>query len=722
LLDRFRPRSARSADALILGALIVLVTVLYSVYALRIATFQNDEELYTRMARFIAANFPSGLWRSGIYTRGLQRLDPLALAPAFAILRGPGAYQVDHVLQCLLFASTSLPVFLLARRAGLGRAASHLAAVLSVIVPWAVVSTSFLSESLAYPVFAWVLYTAWLAACEPRLRNEALALLALVVAVFSRTALLALAPLLPLAAIWQTWRFELTSAGGPPARLRAMPARLWSRHRLLALLAIAALAAYLLSALGLLPAGIKSSLTGSYGLPHLEPLSSLYARDRYYISRAAAGSGYVTFGFALAWALVTLIRGRDAARHGLAVVCTLALLCVLLSLLQAAPDERYVVYAAVPVALAFAGALRDRVGLASVAGAVVTVLLIDSVTWPPLANLYDFFSYPAAIFYSRVLVNHVGVIGVAPERVVEIGILVVSIVWALSVRRARIAPAAAVVLALAVVALGATQTLYTLRKYSSGAGAGQPAAERSWVDRQVDGGTGVTALAVSFGVSIDYLAIWREAEFWNTSIRHTAYFGSPGYAPFPLGMVPVALTVQPHSGMLEAFEDGHSVTSPRLLLVPRVSTPTVGLDTESLSQDPALLLDLVHLRSPARLDWQLQAVNPEGFMTPGVPARANVFDTALRGESCATFALHGPPGFSGRWPYEVLERGRVMRTGDLASQQLVTITVPLLRQSNPHTPPASLRVKVKGKVRYPTGGFVSARVEGFAVGPCKAGQ
>ena len=145
------------------------------------------------------------------------------------------------MIQCLLFASTAVPVFLLARGAGLARRACHLAAALSIVAPWCVVSGSFLSESAAYPAYAWSLYATWVAVTRPSLRHDLLALLVIAIAVVSRTAMLALAPLLPLAVIWQEWSVGL--AGERPARrLRALPRRLWRSHRVLSAICVAALA------------------------------------------------------------------------------------------------------------------------------------------------------------------------------------------------------------------------------------------------------------------------------------------------------------------------------------------------------------------------------------------------------------------------------------------------------------------------------------------------
>ncbi|HLH14807.1 MAG TPA: hypothetical protein VKV16_08455, partial [Solirubrobacteraceae bacterium] len=112
---------ARVADVLAFAVIVVIAAAFYIHYALRIGSFQQDESLYLHQARYVVQYFPSALWQSNIFVRGLQRLDPLVLALPFTFMRGPGAFEFDRVVQCLLFVSTAVPVFLLARGAGLGR-------------------------------------------------------------------------------------------------------------------------------------------------------------------------------------------------------------------------------------------------------------------------------------------------------------------------------------------------------------------------------------------------------------------------------------------------------------------------------------------------------------------------------------------------------------------------------------------------------------------------
>ena len=267
----------------------------------------------------------------------------------------------------------------------------------------------------------------------------------------------------------------------------------------------------------------------------METLSTVLSRYQYYLSRVAVGTGLLALAIALAWMVSTFLRPRDGARHALAVVCALGIVCMLLSLLAGGPDERYVLYAAVPVALGFAAGLGERAGTWVLLGAVAVVLLIASETWPALANPYDFFTYPAAIFYQRVMLQHLAQLQlpVSPEHLIEGAVLLVALAWILASRRPRFARPAAIALGVGVLAFCSVQSLYALDKYTKGPGGGPGAAARSWVDEHVPAGTRVGALAVSLGESAFYVPVWESTEYWNTSVELDASFGVPRVVAVP---------------------------------------------------------------------------------------------------------------------------------------------------------------------------------------------
>ncbi len=377
------------------------------------------------------------------------------MAIPFSFARGPDAYEIAHGLQAVMFASAALPVFLLARRTGLTVLWSMLAAALSIVVPWAVVATSYLAESAAYPAYAWVLYTSWMAVVHPSRGREALVLLALLAAVLSRTAMLALVPLLPLAALWQEWRWGLPDSSRGE-RARRLPGRIATRHPLSGAMIVIGVLSLIADRLGLLPGRGLGALSGGYGLPQLESFTATLDRFRQYLARAAVGTGFLSVVVALPWTLATLFRPRDRERHATAVLCTLGVGAILLSLLQAGADERYIAYLAVPISIAAAAALSDlvlvrpgrRAQAGIVAGAAVVIALVTSADWPALASPYDFFTYPSAIFYQRVLllhaVNlHLALLHPSGEALIAAAVLLAVLAFLVAIRvrgLARIAP------------------------------------------------------------------------------------------------------------------------------------------------------------------------------------------------------------------------------------------------------------------------------------------
>ncbi len=721
------------AETLLLGALIALAAAVYTVYALRVAQFQNDEEQYVSLARYVAAHFPHALWQSGIYPRGPQRLDPWILAIAFAVGRGPGAYEAAHAIQCVLFASAALPVYLLARGTGMKGGWAMLAATLSIVVPWSVVSASFLAESAAYPAYAWVLYAAWTAIVRPSPIREALFLAAVVIAILCRTAMLALVPILPLAVLWQAWSWDL-AALSRGARTRRLMRRFTAERPVSAAMIVLGAFAFAADRLGLLPGRGLAALAGGYGLPHVETLSATLERFRQYLARAAVGTGFLALVVALPWTVAELVGPRSRERHATAVVCVLGSAAILLSLLQAGADERYMAYLAMPIALAAAAALSSlaaarpaaRTGLGLLLASGLVVALVTSSSWPALASGYDFFSYPSAVFYQRVLLTHAGTLHLplvhpGAEALIACAIVVATAAFVLALHPTRRRAWIAALLGVALVGLCLIQTLYTMKKFTAQVG-GPTSSQRSWVDRSVPAGAHVGALGLSMGDGPSYLPIWRDVEFWNTSVNLDVFFKTVGGLPLPLGSEPVQLDVARASGLLSARSStGSARPVPRWLLVPQQGTNRLGLHGTVVAQAGYLPVVLMRLATPPRIDWSIVGTSEEGFLAAGIPATVTVYNrAALENRSpCATFSLIAPPGFAGTWPFSVTRDGRVVSRARLAAGQQVNLSVPLADLRGATT---SLRVRVAGAVPFAGGAPVSARLAFFAVASCASSK
>ncbi len=712
-----------------LAVLILAVAALCLHSALRVALFQDDEQQYVEQARYVAAHFPGALFQSGVWPRGPQRLDAWLMAIPFALMRGPHAFQLAHALQAFLFASTALPVFLTARRAQLGRAGSLLAAAIAITVPWAIVSTSYLAESAAYPAYGWVIFLTWISVERPSLRNEALLALAVGVAVLTRTAMLALIPLAPLAALWQEWRFGLVS-GSLGARARDIAPRMWSRHRLLSIVLLLGLIVLVADVAGALPGRGLGTATGNYyGVPSIEPLSGLLVRYREYLSRVVVGTGFVALILALPWMALTLIRPLDRRAHATAVVCLLGLLTVLATLLNSGQDERYILYTAIPISLLSASSIVEalragrRYGTREVAVTLVfaagLIALVLATIWPPVTNAYDFFTYPSAVFVRRLVVEHVG-LGALPLALV---MGAAAIVWALARATGRLLRPVSILLAVGIPAVGIVQLLYDAGKFTAQVGAAGPfAGQRSWVDEIVPGNAQVGALSLSLGATLGYLPIWRETEFWNASVTKDVMFQSIGALPTPMGSEVIQLTIQP-SGLLTA-RGGPTLTAaravPRYMLIPQQGTNAVGLNGKVIGASSYVPLELVHLSTPASIRWSTAGSNEEGAIPPGQAVTATVYPAALqaKGPSCATFSLLAPGGFSGRVPFVVSSAGHRVAHGALAAAQILHLREPLYPVQGAGGPHATISVQMPPGPSSPTGVPVAARLAFFEAGPC----
>jgi hypothetical protein len=731
-----RLQEVSAIDFALAGLLVLLIAALYLKYALRVGNFQFDELHYVVLARYLVGHFPSALWTIPGYgwLDGIgQRLDVYLLAIPIALFRDPTAFQLDHVIQCLMFAGVALPVFLLARRVGLGRVSATLAAILAALVPWATTATSFLAEPTSYPTYAWVLYLTWRTLRAPAWWRDALVLLALFAAILARTELIALVALPPLAIVWHEWSWELREQARR-GRVRPLAVRVWSRHRLITAVYGVALLLLLAGRVGVLAGLGLTGLTGHYGVPILPPLSTQITYYRYDLSRLVVGTGILTATLAVPWTVATLVRARDGGRHALAVVCTLGFAAILVGLISIAPngDERYSMYPAAALALAAAAALHDwslapRIS-ARAAGAVLacTLLvlgLIASVAWPGLTSDYDWFTYPAATFYQRVLLNHAGDMHLsflAESTIVYAAILIGAVVFLALARRTGWMRPAAALMAVGLVALCATETLYNLRKYlSSPAGSGASATQRAFVDEAVPAGATVGAIAVTLGATAEYWPLWNAVEFWNQSITWDFYLSPPVYLPIQINTNGNYISgISSPTGSLDGWPTPAG-DPPRYLLVPAQGSNGIGFVGKVVATSSWLPLEIVKLSLPARAAWSTTGTDVNGNLTSGQPATATIYSGALAGlgQRCASFSLITPPGFSGRWPYTLRVAGHTYR-GRLAAGKQTSITVPLPVLGARANRTDTLSVSVTGQEKLTSPG--TAQFVFFNVDACSA--
>src|SRR3954447_26160739 len=138
-------------DLLPFGLLLVAAIVVYALLGTRLpmpATFP-DEFLYGHLARSLASG-------DGFSWRGADQslraaLYVYAIAPAWLLSHGVGAYQLAKLESAILCCLTAIPVWLLARRMVSNRLAL-VAGLLSLTGTWMLVSGGILTENLALPL------------------------------------------------------------------------------------------------------------------------------------------------------------------------------------------------------------------------------------------------------------------------------------------------------------------------------------------------------------------------------------------------------------------------------------------------------------------------------------------------------------------------------------------------------------------------------------------
>ena len=181
------------SPAVALAAGAVLVALFAIATALQIRAVVLDEAVY----KFAAAGYADGPLSAVIddpTSRGIARLYSLVITPLFVLFDGDVAVRLARGLNCLFFAASALPVFLLARRVVRSQWLCVGAALLAVSVPWLTLGTILFSESLAYLLFAFAVWAMARCAETPSWRWDLLVVALLVALVFCRVQFVVLLP------------------------------------------------------------------------------------------------------------------------------------------------------------------------------------------------------------------------------------------------------------------------------------------------------------------------------------------------------------------------------------------------------------------------------------------------------------------------------------------------------------------------------------------------
>jgi hypothetical protein len=592
----------------------------------------TDELLYSRLAQHIADTGSPLPTLHGVRVGFFGIVYPILLAPFYGLLDPVAAYDAGHALNAVLFASTAIPVFLLARRV-VPRGPALAVAFLALAIPWAVSTATLMSESAAYPAFAWAALACHAALARPSPRRDAVAIGVLALAFFTRPQFLVLGAVLPIAAV-----------------IVDGPRRALERHRLVAGACVVAL----LVVIPLAAMGDAHRLLGQYGVTATQGSllpSGVWKGALVHVAVLAIGLGVLPFLLGAGW-IYSRLRDELPAVRALAAFAGVTL--PLLVLETASYDlrfggegvnrTRYLFYLAPLLLTASAAALCERLSTWGLAGATAFFAAGAAFAGLPRVNGVALDSAEAVLF---------GVIrDISPGLPPGIFVALCGVaLGAVCLARARLpARAAALGAAFAVVAYCGAETGYTFeRLLSSNSAAGLPVTGqdrvRDWVDRAA-GGRSVAVLAYPVSRDWGYSAVtWWDTEFWNkTGTR--AFLGANGhftYTPFPA----TTLRVDPATGEIAGTE-----RAPKLVLV----SPTdsrFGLVGEQVVANVGLVLEQVE--RPWRVNWASRGLYADGWIRPGSPATIRVFAEPGNATETVELAvtLDSPPEAQGSVAYEV---------------------------------------------------------------------
>jgi hypothetical protein len=693
------PAHLRRGVVLVVGALMLLVAFGLWTQARQVNQWTQDEEYFVQLSRLLSENFPGGLWDLPVQPfdeRGIQRVAILLLAGPLALVRGELGLDLARALMALAFVSAAIPAYLLARGVGLRAGWAIAAAALAIVVPWAVVTGSFLTEPVAYPAALWAIWGAWRCLVVPGLRSDLVAVALVVVAGLCRTNLLVLVVVAPAAAVLHA----LYGGGG----LRAAARRLWTTNPLWAVLVVPGALLVVLNLAGVRP-GPLASLSGNY-ITSLElldfgPIPEKMAGQ---VSRIVTGLGVVPAVLGVAWIVRQVVRRTSAEEGALALVSLVGFVIVLFSTVYAAAEERYLMLVAPCLLLPGIVALaRGRLAWWGVAAAgLVAAVLVARVRWPGEVDPTGFLSNPAEAFWIRVVLPRVEALpGSAPAAagvLVALAMLVVAVLWRLRRPGVALVPVALLV---AVALLQLVQTGYVVTKRASLAGAPGGQAAWAWVDRRA-GEEPVGIWAPAGANNETFGKVWREIAFWNRRVE-TIVTTAPVALQIPRYGDAFEAEVDEDTGELDTTDDR---PLPRLMLVP-TTYAQAGLDGEVVARSSYLPVALVRVGDAPRASYLWEGLEEDGWLrAEDDEATLRVLPAAGR---CLRIGLAPPPGADGvRF---TLTAGDARRAGTLPARG---------RTVRLRVPGGEDRVKLRatGEAELPDGRSVAAAVTRTTAGPC----
>jgi len=572
----------------------------------------TDELYYERLAVSVAQTGSLLPRLHGELVPNVNQLYPVLISPLFGDGNVPASFAGAHRLNAFLITSAAIPVYLLARRIGLGRVVSLWAGGLSAAVPWLALASFLLTEVVAYPAFCWALLALTHAVARKTWQTDLLALAAIGVAVLARTQFIVLLGVLVVSVVVEAML---------DATPRGAPANLWRTRRPFVVL----FAALLLVVLGAIAIGKGSQLLGSYSVTaeHVRLDFGLFQLAFEHVALLALGLAILPFVVGVGW-LVDRVRPSAPERErAFAVVGCTSLVLVTLQVASfnqrfgaGLVKDRYLFYVVPVVLVGLAAAAASRQWPRWWALVIPTGVAAIGFASAPLA-LYEKFNVdsPVAILNNELLKL------ATSTRWAHVLLVLAVLVAAQALLLAKpFLPWRATAISVAVLATVALplETVYAFdRLFAVNGTNGLPitldqGVVFSWVDRNV-GPTGrVTVMKYPVG-GPDWWAgqgYWWDVEFWNESAVET--------------MADMSLKKTPHWRTNFDPRTGAALDAPETQFAFFHKTDVrFRLAGRQLVYDrDAYVLDTAR---PWRATWLTDGIYPDGWTRPHRPATITVF-------------------------------------------------------------------------------------------------
>jgi hypothetical protein len=631
----------------------------------------TDEMLYAKLAISIADSGSPLPRVHGVLVGVVNQLYPLLLAPFFGGFTVPSAFHAAHVFNAPLMASAAIPAYLLARQV-VPRAWSLAVSVLSVTVPWMVLTGVLMTESVAYPAFLWAMLACLATIRRPSPRSDLLAIAGLVLAVLARTQFVALAVVLPVAVL--TDALACADGRGLRRRLADGLTTALKRHPVLAggYVSAAALAAGLAAFFSLGNAlGVYSTTLHGSILP-----SSVWPAAAAHLDAVAIGCGLVPLLLGGGWMLAATARPRHRASFPFAILGVLTIAA--LTLETASFDarfggteivrDRYLFYIVPLLLIGTAAALADarRRGVA-LSAAALTVFFAATIHLLPFPTSPGFWVDSPARILNSALADASGSLGTATFVALAGACLGLAAVLGFLLLPGRVVGAVVLAFLLPFTVLTTQKEIDSVAAGKSSSGrpvTGPPGVVLDWVDSVLP--AGARAAMIPFPQSPEFAldaVFWWDIEFWNRSVGQTfvATDKEFSYAPFPNQ----TLTPNWSSGLVPGTASAptyvvFALNDPRYRLTGIRHAENIGLQ-------------VIVADRPYRAQWATRGLDTDGWAPAGKPITIRIYSQSSQAQLARLAITLGAPQQA---PVRYLLRARgTQQRGQVAAAALQTPTL-----------------------------------------------